>query len=115
MLDSFYGLKQPHEIDRFSSLLWQIGFDEPLSGKSAEDADLAFYGFLDYYLNDGHTYFNSYSWMAGDQELAGMDGSAMVALKEQVNRYRAAREKLLGDYSPYQEVGNTAYITFDEF
>ena len=115
VLDSFYGLKQPHEIDRFASLFWQIGYDEPLSSENAEDADLAFYAFLDYFLNDGHTYFNSYSWMAGDQELAGMDGSAMVALKEQVNRYRAAREKLLGDYSPYQEVGNTAYITFDEF
>ena len=53
--------------------------------------------------------------MAGDQELAGMDGSAMVALDEQSRRYGAAREKLLGDYSLYQEVGNTAYITFDEF
>ena len=115
VLDSFYGLKQPHEIDRFAPLLWQIGYDEPLSSENAQDADLAFYAFLDYFLNDGHTYFNSYSWMAGDQELAGMDGSAMVALDEQSRRYRAAREKLLGDYSPYQEVGNTAYITFDEF
>lgn len=115
VLDSFYGLKQPHEIDRFASLFWQISYDEPLSSENAQDADLALYAFLDYFLNDGHTYFNSYSWMAGDQELAGMDGSAMVALDEQSRRYRAAREKLLGDYSPYQEVGNTAYITFDEF
>ena len=115
VLDSFYGLKQPHEIDRFAPLLWQIGYDEPLSGESAEDADLAFYGLLDYFLNDGHTYFNSYSWMAGDRELEGMDGSSTVALRDHIKRYRAAREKLLGDYSPYQEVGNTAYITFDEF
>ena len=115
VLDSFYGLKQPHEIDRFASLFWQISYDEPLSSENAEDADLALYAFLDYFLNDGHTYFNSYSWMAGDQELAGMDGSAMVALDEQSRRYGAAREKILGDYSLYQEVGNTAYITFDEF
>ena len=94
VLDSFYCLKQPHEIDRFAPLLWQIGYDEPLSSENAQDADLAFYAFLDYFLNDGHTYFNSYSWMAGDRELEGMDGSSTVALREHIKRYRAAREKL---------------------
>ena len=115
VLDSLYGLKDPHEIDQFASLFWKIGYDEPLSGTDAVDADAALYAFLDYYLNDGHTYFLGYSWMAGEEEPVGMDGSATLNLEEQIKRYYAAREKMLGDYSPYQEVGNTAYITFDKF
>ena len=38
MLDSMYGLKEVHDIESFAQLFYEIGFDEPLSGASAEDA-----------------------------------------------------------------------------
>ena len=116
VLDKMYGLKQPHEIEDFSQIFWQIGLDEPLQSVSASDADLALYAFLDYYLDDVHTYFNGFSWMNGKEQTFGMTGTASAKMNGQITRYRAARTAALGEqFAQYQEVGNTAYITFDRF
>ena len=116
VLDKLYGLKQPHDIDDFAQIFWQIGLDEPLQSVSASDADTALYAFLDYYLDDVHTYFDGFSWMTGKEKTAGMTGTASASMNRQVARYLAARTAALGgEYDQYLEVGNTAYITFDHF
>lgn len=116
VLDKLYGLKAIHGIDSFAQLFWQISFDESLSGTSAEDADAALYNLLDFYLDDVHSYFAGYSRMTGKKDTEGMLGTATRKLEEYYDIYRTARTESLGeDYPQYQEVGNTAYITFDEF
>ena len=115
-LDSLYGLKEIHDIDNFSQLFWQIGYDEVLSGRDPVDADVALYDFIDFYLDDLHSAFLGYSWMSGSDEVGNYVGTSNIRYDTKAARYTAARAQALGDEPPaYQEVGNTAYITFDGF
>ena len=116
VLDTFYGLKEPHEIRSFRQLFWEIGFDEPLSGNDPVDADRALKAFIDYYLDDLHSVFNEFSWMAGLDSITDSTGIANRKFDEHSDTYAAAREQFYPDGCPgYEEVGNTAYITFDSF
>ena len=115
-LDTFYGLKEAHNIDSFRQLFWQIGYDEVLSGNDALDADNALKSFIDYYLDDLHSVFNEYSCLAGRNPISWSTGIANRKLDEHIESYRAARDAAYPDgWLKYEEVGNTAYITFDEF
>ncbi len=118
VLDSLYGLKENHDIDSFSQLLWQIGYDEDLLGASAVNADQTLYNFLDFFLDDIHTQFKAYSWMAGKIPTEGMFGVASRKIREDYARYTGERAAVLGEdfeAPSYQEVGNTAYLTLDNF
>ena len=115
-LDTFYGLKGTHEIDSFGRLFWQIGYDEVLSGNSALDADKALKSFIDYYLDDLHSDFCEYSALAGLNRIPGNTGSSNRKMDAHEQDYRKARDAAFPDgWLQYQEVGNTAYITFDSF
>ena len=115
-LDTFYGLKGAHDIDSFRQLFWQIGYDEALSGRSALDADNALKSFIDYYLDDLHSTFNEYSALAGLNPISRSTGMANRKIDAHSDIYRAARDKAYPDgWLQYEEVGNTAYITFDSF
>ncbi len=118
--DTVYGLKEPHDIKNFSQTFWEIGFDEPLSSTNTVDSDRAVHQFLNYYLDDQHSSFtivSPYSGLASlDEHVDIVSGTATHIMDNHMDRYSDAREKVLGeDWLPYQEVGNTAYITFDEF
>ena len=116
VLDTFYGLKEPHDIGSFRQLFWQIGYDEALSGNSAADADQALKTFIDFYLDDLHSVFNEYSYLAGLNAISNSTGSSNRKIEEQTKRYRNARAAFYPDGVPdYEEIGNTAYITFDTF
>ena len=116
MLDNLYGLKEVHDIDNFSQLFWQVAFDDLLSGASAEEADLAMDIFIDFYLDDLHSHFSNWSWMTGAAGTEERYGMASQKISENIDIYGAARMRALGsDWPDYQEVGNTAYITFDSF
>ena len=115
-LDHFYGLKSSHDIDSFRQLFWQIGYDEVLSGPSAKDADNALKSFIDYYLDDLHSGFNEYSWMSGMADVPVSNGIANRKLLQHQDNFSKARDKAYPDgWLQYEEVGNTAYITFDHF
>ena len=115
-LDTFYGLKEVHDIESFRQLFWQIGYDEVLSGSDAFDADNALKSFIDYYLDDLHSCFNEYSALAGLNKISGSSGIANRKLDDHSDIYRAARDAAYPDgWLEYEEVGNTAYITFDSF
>ena len=115
-LDTFYGLKNVHDIDSFRQLFWQIGYDEVLSGRSALDADNALKSFIDYYLDDLHSVFNEYSALAGRNPIPGSTGMSNRKIDAHSDIYSAARDRAYPDgWLAYEEVGNTAYITFDSF
>ena len=115
-LDTFYGLKEQHDISSFRKLFWQIGYDEVLSGKSALDADNALKSFIDHYLDDLHSGFDEYSAFAGLNPITGSTGIADRKLEAHHDVFKAARDKAYPKgWLAYEEVGNTAYITFDTF
>ena len=116
VLDLLYGLKEPHDISGFRQLFWEIGFDEALSGNDPVDADRALRQFIDYYLDDLHSGFAACSPLAGPQEMEDGEGSASRKILENIGRYMSARYEISdGSVPGYEEVGNTAYITFDRF
>ena len=116
VLDSLYGLKGPHDIQSFRKLFWQIGYDEALSGNDPVDADNALKAFIDYYLDDLHSVFNEYSWMAGLRGIPGSTGISNRKFDEHENAFNKARAQFYPDGCPgYEEVGNTAFVTFDSF
>ena len=116
VLDLLYGLKDPHGISSFRQVFWEIGFDEALSGNDPVDADQALRQFISYYLDDLHSGFAAFSPLAGPQETEGVSGSATRKITENIGRYMSARYEVTdGSVPGYEEVGNTAYITFDNF
>ena len=116
MMDNLYGLKEPHGIDNFSQTFWEIGFDEVLSGNDAADADNALKQFIEYYLDDLHSSFLEFSSIGGRQTFTANTGMANLKIDENIELYGSARAAVYGDNCPaYEEVGNTAYITFDTF
>ena len=115
-LDTFYGLKEVHDISSFRQLFWQIGLDEVLSGNDAMDADNALKMVIDYYLDDLHSVFNEYSYLAGLNPIPNSTGFSNRKLDAHGKEYRDARNAAYPDgWMKYEEVGNTAYITFDTF
>jgi len=116
MLDNLYGLKEQHDIESFDNMFWQVGFDEALRSTSAEDADTALRNFIVYYLDDLHSAYDMPSWMTGLKDVGDNYGPSIRLDDIQTKKYAALRSKGMGDdFEAYEEVGNTAYITFDEF
>ena len=116
VLDSLYGLKEAHDIESFSKLFWEIGFDEPLRSNDPQEADLALYQFITYYLDDLHSAFNLMSCYCDHLDIPEELGAADRNLTEKARSYDYIRSAAMPDGVPeYEEVGNTAYITFDSF
>ena len=116
MLDNLYGLKETHDIRSFAQTFWEIGFDEVLSDTDVADADNALKQFIEFYLDDLHSCFNEFSYLGGKQEFSANTGMANRKIDESIDQYGAARAAVYGEECPaYEEVGNTAYITFDSF
>ncbi|OON84747.1 hypothetical protein BXO88_15750 [Oribacterium sp. C9] len=116
MLDYLYGLKEPHEITHFAQLFHENGFDEMLKSTDPIKADTAIHRMITDYLDDGHSQFGKYSYLSGKSDYKAPKGASEFRWDDHHTRYTKAREKYYPDGVPgYEEVGNTAYITFDEF
>ena len=116
MLDSLYGLKEQHNIEYFGRMFWQVGFDDALDSVDPMDADTALKNFIDYYLDDLHSGFALTSWMTGYDFIESEAGPSSRLDNAQSQKYAKLRAAGMGeDWQGYQEVGNTAYITFDTF
>ena len=115
-LDSLYGLKNVHEIESFDQVFHQIGFDEALRGADVEMADKVLYIFINQYLDDLHSSFSAFSYLTGPIDYRADSGPALANLAEHRDTHMQARAERYPDGAPtYEEVGNTAYITFDHF
>ena len=126
LLDTFYGLKPEHGIEDFTDMIAHnrsliSGF---MNGTAAE-FDNALMLLLGYYLDDLHSGFNRGSWRVGGGEDAELD-EAMKALKamgysnsayfSETFRHTVPRSAAFPDGIPgYEEIGDTAFVTFDGF
>jgi hypothetical protein len=114
-LDMLYGLKDTHEIESFDQLFDEVGFKEFLLGPEVKQADGAIYRLITDYIDDNHSKFLGFSYLTGpvDYEVTGVSRARMGNFRQ---RQLDAREKFYPDGVPgYEEIGNTAYITFDGF
>ncbi len=115
MLDYFYGLKETHRIESFDRLFDDIGFKGLLLGPSAEQADKAIYRLTTDFLDDNHTDWHGFSYLAGPLDYSA-SGAARTKLFAYLERLNAAKAQFYPDGIPgYEEIGNTAYISFDTF
>ena len=115
MMDYFYGLKETHRIESFDRLFDDIGFKGPLTGPSAEQADKAIYRLTTDFLDDNHTDWHGFSYLAGPLDYSA-SGAARTKLFAYLERLNTAKAQFYPDGIPgYEEIGNTAYISFDTF
>ena len=115
MLDNLYGLKEDHKITNFDKLFKEVGFQEMLKGPSAVDADKAVYRLITEYIDDVHSNWYDFSYLTGEIDYSAL-GTSRARVTDAKTRYAGARTKAYPDGFPgYEEVGNTAYVTFDEF
>ena len=122
MLDNFYGLKPEHDIKDFSTLLANTELAWKLSSTKPEDVDEAITRLCSTYLDDMHSGFNSRSWRSDPEASDGlMNVFAKVGYTNAnsgkiTELFSNARRAAFPDGMPmYQELGDTAFITFDEF
>lgn len=114
-LDCLYGLKEIHDIESFDTLFWQLGYEEYLKDPDASVADEALAIFINCYLDDLHSGFNGFSWMNAEKEQTVYSGTMSNQYDALLLEYMGVRGSLMDEIPFYDEVGNTAYITFDEF
>lgn len=115
MLDYFYGLKESHKIVHFAQFFHDVGFDVHLLGSEVKQADGAIYRMLTDFLRDGHSGWHAFSHLSGPIAYEAED-LTRARIGEHYARQEAARAKAYPDGIPgYEEVGNTAYISLDQF
>ena len=118
VMDNFYGLKGIHQISDFDTVFTQVGIKDALMSPDAGLADIAWKAFIALYLDDLHSGFGLPSWMVpddADHEILRTPRS-QTKMYNNIDLYEEARQESNPDGVPhYQEIGNTAYITFDQF
>lgn len=140
-LDTLYGLKEQHGIQSFDQLFQsqgavqmsvaasiapQFNLKSFLTGPSVFDADKAIYHLIGDFLDDNHCKWYNFSYLTGEHPEYKPNGAARERIDGYEKIYKAAREAA---YPPasypketypygvpgYQEVGDTAFVTFDVF
>ena len=116
MMDYLYGLKEAHDIESFDQLFQDTGLVNLLKGASAEQADGAVWRMINDFLDDLHSDWHAFSYLTGPIDKTIPDGVSTSRWRAHRTQYQEAREKYYPDGVPgYEEIGNTAYITFDHF
>lgn len=118
VMDNFYGLKKIHQITDFDTAFTQVGIKDTLMSPDAGLADIALNAYITLYFDDLHSKFGMPSWMVpddADHEILRTARSRTKILNH-IDIYSEARLASNPEGVPhYQEIGNTAYITFDQF
>ena len=79
------------------------------------------YKCIDFYLDDLHSGFIAYSYLTGEKDVEWATGPAARKMDEAVEMYGSARAaaddfyKSTNNPAVYVEIGNTAFLTFDNF
>ena len=114
-LDHLYGLKEIHDIQNFDRFFTETGFRKDLTSTDSNVVDGALYDFIGLYLDDLHSGFNAMSFRTEEVQTNDQKGMSMLGTVDVYNRLNSARGAADHVIESYEEFGNTAYITFDNF
>ncbi len=123
-MDLFYGLKDEHNIKDFGTLMaFNTGLVTDLTSTDSKVFDSALATLLGKYFDDGHSGFIAPSWRTGKDTEASKtaralksQGPSAATSMAYIFDFEEARDKFYPEGVPgYEEVGNTAFITFDQF
>lgn len=119
-LDYEYGLKEIHNITSFDDFFFECGVRNKLMGTDQTEADIALKQFIEYQLDDLHSGFNTSSYMSDEETFekasAEIAGPWRLRFNHNSKDFLNARDKAFPEgVPPYEEIGDTAYITFDHF
>ena len=114
-LDNLYGLKELHGIDSFDQVFREIGYKNDLTSTDPGIVDGALNDFIEYYLDDLHSVLEQVSYRT--EELNSDEGKGLSTLQSDADEetYKNARDNASSEVPAYEEVGNTAYVSFDGF
>ncbi len=119
-LDHLYGLKEMHDITSFDDYIFQCGLRNKFLSTDQTDADVALSKFIAYQLDDLHSGINNMSYMSDKESFSSQTkdirGPSSARFLNNYVNFTSIREAAFPDgVPPYEEIGDTAYITFDEF
>ena len=120
-LDHLYGLRETHDIDSFMMFFLETGMYEALMGEDTAKADQAIRDMVRLWLDDGHSsyYGDSFLTETPTAEVSrGYSNAAFLTLREKLTALRQQYPSMAEGFSGvagYHEVGNTAYVTLDNF
>ena len=118
MLDALYGLKNQHNIKSFADEFLMIdGMYEALLGADPVLSDEALSRLTMFYLDDLHSGFNANSYLEGAEPGWTLQYGASVRnmLDSMISVAKARMAAYPNGVPAYEEVGDTAFITFDSF
>ena len=115
VMDNFYGLKTKQGIDDFDSFISEIGLKDRMRSEDSKESAKAVAEFLELYIDDLHSFYLKNSYLTGsDFNWERRLGESYHRYVSSYYRFKDEREKKYPDGVPgYEEIGNTAYITFD--
>ena len=115
-LDFFYGLKDAHNIKSFADFFMQTGETADLLDPDPLAADKVIYDLTAYWLDDGHSAPVSRSYLIDPEYENEINiGFSTLSRKDVSDTLSELRTAYPESQLPYYEVGNTAYVTFDDF
>ena len=117
VMDYFYGLKEQHGIEDFDDFFIETGLEKSLKSTDAMEAGKAMADLMNLYIDDLHSAYTGNSWLVGpNEELRENFGRSIIEYYLYGMKYYEVRDTYYPDGVPgYEEIGNTAYITFDTF
>lgn len=117
VMDYCYGLKEQHNIESFDKYFDETGLKRKMLSEDAIESSEGLHDLMGLYLGDIHSAYVGNSWRVGkDTDIKGSYGNAMSDFVMFDKEFGEARDKAYPDGVPgYEEIGNTAYITFEMF
>ena len=122
-MDYFYGLKAEHRIGSFSDFLsLDAGLFAQLSGTDSVAFDSALMEILMRFFDDGHSGLVRNSWRSGQPDigpvlssLGYMGYSTLTKSSASMKRIDVRKNAFPDGIPAYEEIGDTAFVTFDSF
>ncbi len=119
-MDSLYGLKEEHNITSFKEVIIQRQTGYNMFGTNAKKIDRELWKLMYENVDDIHSRYVAssyasgadYKWKLNDKYGQGYARDFIFAFDEEL---RELRKKYNPDIKIYEEHGDTAYITFDNF
>ena len=113
-MDKLYGQKELHQITSFDEMFIETGYKDKLHDKDTGIIDGALKDFIALDLDDLHSGFIHSSYRDDEGAISDNDcGPSMKLALADGDRFSAARNEAGNKIKCYDEVDNTAYVTFD--